>query len=106
MSVIWLVARQMTIQGEKPLAAKVARLFTETPAGEKTPVGMSEFRKNLAGERLDDAREAAKTPPGPRVWVEDAMADTLRQNGFEVPNSLYTGVKDFRPTQPPQEKMK
>jgi len=102
LQMLLVVARQMTIQGEKPLAAKVARLFTETPAGQKTPVGMSEFRKFLAVERLDDARQAAKTPPGPRVWVEDAMADTLRQNGFEVPNSLYTGVKDFKPTHPPK----
>ena len=103
LQMLLVVAKQMTIQGEKPLAARMARLFSETPAGEKQPVGMSEFRKNLAVERQADARGAAKTPPGPRVWVEDAMADTLRQNGFDVPNSLYTGVKDFKPTQPPKE---
>jgi hypothetical protein len=104
LQMLLVVAKPMTIPGEKPLAAEVTRLFTETPAGQKTPLGMSEVRKNLAAERLADARAAAQTPPGPRVWVEDAMADTLRHFGFEVPNSLFTGAKDFKPTHPPGEK--
>jgi hypothetical protein len=93
-------------QGRTDLAAKVDQLFTKTPPGDRMPLGMTEFDRNLAIVRLDDANNAEKHPNDPRSEVEDVMAITLENNHVPLPDSFFTVAKHFKPRYPPQDKKK
>jgi hypothetical protein len=93
-------------QGRTDLAAKVDQLFTKTPPGDRMPLGMTEFERNLAIVRLDDANNAEKHPNDPRSEVEDVMAITLENNHVPLPDSFFTVAKHFKPRYPPQDKKK
>jgi len=91
-------------EGRSDLAAKVQKLFTEIPAGDDIPLGLTEFSRNLDRARLADAKRAAQDPNARRLEVEDAMAVTLKANRIEVPQSFFTVASGFKPKSPPQKK--
>jgi hypothetical protein len=37
-----------------------------------------------------------------RVWVEHALAVTLKKNGIELPDSFFTVLSNFKPKYPLQ----
>jgi hypothetical protein len=88
-------------QGRSDLAAQVDQLFTKTPSGDKMPLGMTEFERNLALARLSDLDRIAHDPNARRLEVEDAMYVTLEKNGITLPDSFFTAVSNFKPRFPP-----
>jgi hypothetical protein len=91
-------------EGRPDLAAKVHKLITTIPPGDKISVGIAEFEVNLALARVFDAKNLAKDPKAQRVEVEDAMAATMKKNGIELPDSFFNVMKDFKPKHSPQKK--
>jgi hypothetical protein len=88
--------RVLNDEGRADLAAKVEHLFTTTEPGDKFTLGMVEFERNLALAREEDAKNVLKKPNSPRIEVEDAMAVTLKKNGIELPDSVFTAGKTFK----------
>jgi len=84
-------------EGRSDLADQVHNLFTETPAGDAVPLGMTEFSRNLDRARLADAKRAAVDPNARRLEVEDAMFVTLKANNIQLPDSFFAVMKDFKP---------
>ena len=92
--------------GRSDLAAQVNNLFTEIPAGDDVPLGITEFRSNLARARVADAERAAKDPNAHRLHVEDAMLVTLQKNNLPMSQDFVRGFRainnNFQPKLPPQ----
>jgi hypothetical protein len=65
---------------------------------------MTEFIRNLALARADDAKNAVEHPNDPRLEVEHAMFVTLKKNGIVLPPSFMTINSNFQPRLPPQTK--
>jgi hypothetical protein len=66
--------------GKRALADQVDKLFTDIPAGDNAPLGMTEFEINLDRARVADAERFTKDPKAHRLEVEDAMLVTLKKN--------------------------
>jgi hypothetical protein len=98
--------RVLIDEGNADLAAKINKLFTEVPAGDKISLGLNEFERNLDRVRVDDAKNAVLHPNDPRSEVEDAMAITLENNGIELPDSFFTVASNFKPKLPPANEKK
>jgi hypothetical protein len=88
-------------QGRTDSAAQVDQLFAKTPSGDKMPLGMTEFERNLALARLSDLDRIAHDPNARRLEVEDVMYVTLEKNGITLPDSFFTAASNFRPRFPP-----
>ena len=84
-------------------AAKIHKLFTQILPGDKSPVGLIEFERNLDRGRLADVKNLEKDPNADRIEVEDAMAVTLKKNGINLPDSFFSVMKNFKPRFPPQQ---
>jgi hypothetical protein len=102
--VVLIVGAQRVLvdSGRKDLADKVHVLFTTTIPGDESPIGVVEFESNLARARLADVRRLQKDPHAARLWVEHAMAGTLKKNGIELPDAFFTIANGFRPKLPPK----
>jgi hypothetical protein len=89
-------AKMLREQGKPDQADKVVALFKDSS---KTG-GVSQLATNLKTAYTTNNMHA--TNPNNRVpdlQVEDAMARTLKENGFAVPVSYLLAIqKDFRPT--------
>ena len=92
----------LTDEGRSDLAALVNKLFLTIPAGDKMSLGMTEFERNLALLRLDDARVHEKNPKEPWLEVEDVMFSTLQKNHIDLPDNFFTVNNNFKPKFPPQ----
>jgi hypothetical protein len=92
--------RVLIEQNKGDVAAKLHSLFTEILPGDRWPVGLIEFGVDLDRARLADVRNHAKDLHAQRIWVEDAMGETLQRNGIEVPNGFFTVNSSFRPKNP------
>jgi hypothetical protein len=94
-------------EGKSDLAAQVNNLFTETPAGDDVPLGITEFRSNLDRARVADAERAAQDPNAHRLEVEDAMLVTFKKNNIPMSQDFIRGFRavtgNFRPKFPPQQ---
>jgi hypothetical protein len=91
-------------EGKRDLAAKVGELFTETLPGDKMPLGLVEFERNLALARVADAKRVEKDHNAPRLEVEHAMIVTLKKNGIILPKSFMSVGNNFKPKHPPEGK--
>ena len=96
----------LTDEGKPDLAAQVKHLFTTKNPGDADTTGMVEFETNLALARVADAKRAEKDPNAQRVEVEDAMAVTLQKNHVDLPGSLFSVNKNFKPKFPPKKEKK
>jgi hypothetical protein len=90
--------------GKPDLAEQVHKLFTTKLPGDEISVGRTEFDRNLARLRVDDAENATGHPNDPRLEVEDAMFLTLQKNHIPLPDSFFTVASNFKPKLPPQTK--
>jgi hypothetical protein len=103
--------RLLRANGTGALATQMHKLFFDILPGDKISLGMGEFEINLARARvadlawarLEDLKNIEKDPTSLRIEVEDALAVTLEPNGIELPDSLYSVMKDFRPKSPPNK---
>jgi hypothetical protein len=87
----------LTDAGKADQAAQVSHLFTTNDPGDQISIGMTEFERNLALLRLEDAKNAQKNPKDPRVEVEDVMAATLKKNHIDLPDAFFTVASNFKP---------
>ena len=76
----------LTKEGHKDQAAKAQQFFANKAA----------LNAALAKERGLDAKRAVEMPDMSRLEVEDAVIDSLKQDGIALPDSFYTVNKDFR----------
>ncbi|MGI0134748.1 MAG: hypothetical protein ACREBW_07320 [Candidatus Micrarchaeaceae archaeon] len=97
----------MIDEGRSDLAEQVHTLFTETPAGDAAPLGVTEFESNLDLARVADAKRVVQDPNAHRLEVEDAMLVTLKKNNIPLSQDF---IRDFRvfnngfhPKLPPQQ---
>jgi len=96
--------RVLTDEGRPDLSAQVSKLFTTNDPGDQISIGMTEFIRNLAIIRADDAKHAVDHPDDPRLEVEDAMFATLDKNYIPLPDSFFTVASNFKPKLPPPAK--
>ena len=91
----------LTDEGKPDQAAQVSHLFTTNDPGDEISIGMTEFIRNLAIVRANDAKHAIDHPNDPRLEVEDAMYLTLhlQKHPIDLPDSFFTVNKDFKPSQ-------
>jgi hypothetical protein len=87
----------LTKQGKSDDAAKVNKLFTEIPPGDKVALGLTELDRNLDLARIVDSREVVKEGNTWHLEVEDVIFVTLKANGIDLPSSFFTVGKDFKP---------
>jgi hypothetical protein len=94
-------------EGRSDLAVQVQKLFTETPAGDAAPLGLTEFESNLDLARVADAKRVTQDPSAHRLEVEDAMLVTLKKNNIPLPQNFIKAFRainsNFRPKYPPQK---
>jgi hypothetical protein len=90
----------LTNEGRTDLATQVHQLIMTTPPGDKMSLLMTEFERNLALARVEDAKNAVKNSNTQRIEIEDAMAVTLKKNGIDLPDTFYTVLSNFRPKLP------
>jgi hypothetical protein len=90
--------------GRADAALRVHDLFGKVHTGSQVPLGMGEFRMNLARARLADIKRVEANPSSRRLEVEDAMVVTLRKIGIELPKTFFDVGKNFKPKYPPQSK--
>lgn len=95
--------RVLIDEGKADLAAKIDKLFTEVPAGDKMSLGLTELERNLDRARVADIQRIQNNPDARRLEVEDAMIVTLRKNGIELPPSFLTVASNFKPKLPPPQ---
>jgi hypothetical protein len=96
--------KALTDAGKPDQAGQVRDLFNTNPPDGNISIGMSDFMLTLAKARLADAQRAEKDPNARRVQVEDAMAVMLKKlHGIELPQSLFSAAKDFKPRHPLQK---
>jgi hypothetical protein len=100
-SVLVVGAQKVLIdQGKNDDAAKVQRLFTEIPSGDKVALGLTELDRNLDLARVVDSQRVVKNRKAWHLDVEDVMFVTLKANGIDLPSSFFTVAKDFKPQHP------
>jgi hypothetical protein len=87
-------------QGKRDDAAKVQKLFTEVPSGNKVALGLTELDRNLHLARVVDSQRAVKDRNAWHLEVEDVMFVTLKANGIDLPGSFFTVARDFKPQHP------
>ena len=105
--VLWEGAEKvLKDEGRPDLAAQVERLFATTLPGDRDPIGVVEFTRNLAIVRADDAKNAVEHPNDPRSEVENAMAITLENNHIPLPDSFFTVGANSHPKLPPKDAKK
>jgi hypothetical protein len=80
-------------EGRSDLADQIHTLFTETPAGDVAPIGVTEFESNVDLARVADAKRVTQDPSAHRLEVEDAMLVTLKKNNIPLSENF---IKNFR----------
>lgn len=98
--------KRLREEGHGDWAEKAGRLFTTKDSGGKISIGMGQFQIALARARVVDAKNVAKDPKAERLEVEDAMIVVMEYNGIQLPDSVFTVMKEFKPKFPPKEEKK
>jgi hypothetical protein len=100
-SVLIVGAEKVLItQGKSDDAAKVQRLFTEAPSGNKVALGLTELDRNLDVARAVESQRVVSDRDAWHLEVEDVMFVTMKANGIDLPSSFFTVAKDFKPKHP------
>jgi hypothetical protein len=81
-------------EGKSDQWIKIDNLFTTVLEGAEFSVGVAEYERNEARERVFDLERAAEDPKARRLDVEDAWFVTLKKNGIELSQPAMTAVLD------------